>query len=84
MQYLLNTCLNTVSSFNKTMANATNQMNDAITQLDKAMQDEIDSVLRTMAQNLSGITQKFVTDYTPLLERTKQIVELGEKASRNE
>ena len=48
------------------------------------MQDEIDSVLRTMAQNLSGITQKFVTDYTPLLERTKQIVELGEKASRNE
>ena len=70
------------SSFNETMANATNQMNDAITQLDKAMQDEIDSVLRTMAENLSGITQKFVADYTPLLESTKQIVELGKKASR--
>ena len=59
-------------------------MNDAIFQLDEAMQTQIESVIRAMAENLSGITEKFVSDYTPLLETTRRIVEIGEKANRNE
>ena len=46
----------------------------------KAMQKEIESVVRTMAESLSGIAQKFVDDYAPLLEQTRQIVEMGKKA----
>jgi chromosome segregation ATPase len=72
------------SSFNETISNSTNRMNDAIVQLDEAMQSEIESVIRAMAENLSGITEKFVSDYTPLLETTRRVVELGERASRDE
>jgi hypothetical protein len=44
------------------------------------MQKEIEGAVRTMTESLSGITQKFVADYTPLLEQTRLIVELGQKA----
>ena len=59
-------------------------MNEAIIQLDEAMQNEIESVIRAMAENLSGITEKFVADYEPLLVSTRQIVEIGERAGRHE
>ena len=71
-------------SFNETISNATDRMNDALGQLDLAMQSEIEVFVRAMAENLSGITEKFVSDYTPLLESTRRIVELGERSNRNE
>ena len=72
------------TSFNETISNTTSRMNEAIVQLDEAMQSEIESVIRAMAENLSGITEKFVADYTPLLETTRRVVEIGERANRNE
>ena len=72
------------TSFNETISNTTSRMNEAIVQLDEAMQSEIERVIRAMAENLSGITEKFVADYTPLLETTRRIVEIGERANRNE
>lgn len=68
------------SALNESLQTMTNHLNDAVVQLDEAMQKEIESVVRTMAESLSGVTQKFVTDYSPLLEQTRQIVELGKKA----
>ena len=70
------------SALNETLQNATNRMNDAIGQLDEAMQGEIERVVRAMAENLSGITQKFVADYAPLLEQSRRIVELHREADR--
>ncbi len=67
-------------ALNESLQNVTNSLNDAVVQLDEAMQKEIESVVRTMAESLSGVTQKFVSDYSPLLEQTRQIVELGKKA----
>ena len=72
------------TSFNETISNTTGRMNEAIVQLDEAMQSEIESVIRAMAENLSGITEKFVADYTPLLETTRRVVEIGERANNNE
>lgn len=67
-------------ALNESLQTATNHLNDAVVQLDEAMQREIESVVRTMAESLSGLAQKFVSDYTPLLEQTRQIVELGHNA----
>ena len=72
------------SSFNETIQGATTRMNEAIGQLDQAIQDEIDAVVQTMAQNLSGMAQRFVDDYQPLLDATKDVVELGRRATRDE
>lgn len=70
------------SALNETLQNATNHMNDAIVKLDEAMQQEIERVVRTMAENLSGITQKFVADYTPLLEQSRKLAEIYQESAR--
>ena len=72
------------SSFNETIQGATTRMNEAIGQLDQAIQDEIGTVVQTMAQNLSGMAERFVDDYQPLLDATKDVVELGRRATRDE
>ena len=36
------------SSFNETVGNATNKLNDSISQLDEAIQSELESVLKTI------------------------------------
>ena len=51
------------TSFNETVSNANNKLNDSISQLDDAIQKELETVLKTMAESLSGIAQKFVNDY---------------------
>ena len=60
-------------AFNTTIQNSTNQLNDSVKQLVEAMQNEIESVVRTMAESLSGIAQKFVDDYAPLLSRPAKL-----------
>ena len=62
-------------SFNETVANANNAMADAIGQLDKSIQEEIERVVNIMSTNLSGITQQFVSDYQPLLEAHKNLID---------
>jgi len=56
------------------------QLNSSVVQLDEAMQKEIENIVQAMAESLSGITQKFVSDYTPLLEQTRKIIEISERA----
>ena len=56
------------------------QLNSSVVQLDEAMQKEIENIVQAMAESLSGITQKFVSDYTPLLEQTRRIIEISERA----
>lgn len=70
------------SAFNETLQNAMNHLNDAVKQLDEAMQTEIENAVRAMAESLSGTTEKFVSDYVPLLEQTRLIVELGQRAQQ--
>ena len=62
-------------SVNETITKASTAMTESIGQLDKAIQDQIQGVVQTMAGNLSGITQQFVHDYTPLLEKNRLLIE---------
>lgn len=70
------------TSFNETVSNANNKLNDSISQLDDAIQKELETVLKTMAESLSGIAQKFVNDYNPLLQSMKEITELAHKSKK--
>lgn len=63
-------------SFNETVGNANNAMTDSIGKLDKAIQEEIQRVVSEMASNLSGITQQFVSDYQPLLDAHRRLIEI--------
>ncbi|MDB9891164.1 hypothetical protein OAD74_07305 [Alphaproteobacteria bacterium] len=72
------------NSFNETMGNVANTLNESIVKLDEAMQSEIESVVRTMAENLSGLTAQFVDDYAPLLEQSKNLIKVARQAELNE
>ncbi len=52
-----------------------------IRRLDKAMQDEIGRTVQTMADQLGSIAAKFVSQYEPLMNVLKKVVESGRKAS---
>jgi len=67
------------SALSESLRTTTNHLNDAVVQFDEAMQREIESVVRTMAESLSGVAQKFVEDYHPLLEQTRKIAELSKR-----
>jgi DNA anti-recombination protein RmuC len=70
-------------SFNETVTNANNAMSDAMGQLDKSIQEEIERVVNIMSTNLSGITQQFVSDYQPLLEAHKNLIEATARPTDN-
>ena len=55
----------TREQFNNTVAQATQQLNEALNTLDEAMQERIANSITEMAQNLTGITQQLVDDYAP-------------------
>lgn len=54
-------------------------LTSSVTTLDKEMEIEINRIIQIMAENLAGLTQKFVEDYSPLLEQSRRIVELAGK-----
>ena len=58
----------------------TEVLTKTVTTLDEEMQKEIGRVVQVMAEHLGGVTQKFVEDYTPLLEHSRRIVEMAENA----
>jgi len=70
------------NSFNTTMGQVSDNLNDSVVKLDEAMQQEIGKVVNTMAENLSGVVQQFVADYTPLLEQSRKIVEMSQEANK--
>jgi len=52
-------------------------LNQELTALDDAMQQEISRTMQEMGTQLTRITGKFVEDYTDLTEHMKQVVERG-------
>lgn len=64
----------------KMLKEMTEVLTKAVTTLDEEMQKEIGQVVQAMAEQLGGVTQKFVEDYTPLLEQSRRIVEMAENA----
>jgi len=67
---------------NNSVGEITNNLENSVKQLDEAMQREIGQVVQAMAENLSGITLKFVEDYAPLLDEIRKIVEMAEHAQQ--
>ncbi len=70
------------TAYNNTVTETTSRMNDSFNQLGESIQKEIQSVVTTMAQNLSGMAEKFVKDYDGLLTQVQKIAELGKKVNK--
>lgn len=67
-------------NFDDLMKETKEQLNGTIRTLDEAMQERIGTIMQEMADNLGGISQQFVRDYEPLLQASREVVELANTA----
>lgn len=51
-------------------------------EFDRQMQQQLQGVLTELGTSLASVSEKFVTDYTPLTERLRNVLEIAERARR--
>jgi F0F1-type ATP synthase membrane subunit b/b' len=52
-------------------------INTQIATLDEQMQNELQRAMNLMGEKLAALSEKFVSDYTPLTERLREVVRLA-------
>ena len=67
-------------ALNQTISDANEKLTKGVDQLDQSITDELERVLTEMANNLTGITNQFVRDYEPLLQSSRNLIQLAETA----
>ena len=50
-----------------------------VVQLDTSMEDELNKALRAFGLQLTALSEKFVSDYSPLTEKLRDLVEIAQK-----
>lgn len=56
-------------------------INGRMETLDQEIQKELQRTLTIMGSNLASVSEKFVSDYTPLTERLREVVQIAARAS---
>jgi DNA anti-recombination protein RmuC len=54
-----------------------------VVRLDDAMEDELTKALKTFGYQLTSLSEKFVSDYAPLTERLRELVEMAEDSNKD-
>lgn len=62
---------------NEQLQSSSESLNANFHSLNANLERELDKSLRTLAQQLASLSEKFVSDYTPLTERLRKIVEIS-------
>lgn len=65
--------------FNKHVGEMTEKTNKQITALDAALSEELRKSLESLGRQLASLSEKFVSDYTPLTEKLKDIVNISRR-----
>lgn len=55
-------------------------INEQMSALDQQMQNELNRVMEVMGRNLASLSEKFVSDYTPLTDRLREVVQIAGRA----
>ncbi len=62
---------------NRHIVQVVDRTNEQVVKLDQAMSEELTKALNSFGQQLTSLSKKFVTDYTPLTDRLKKVVEIS-------
>ena len=65
--------------FGRTVTDLSAKAKDQVGALDKALSEELERSLESLARQLTALSGKFVEDYTPLTDRLRRIVEISER-----
>lgn len=60
--------------FNSQVQEMISKTKEQVAALDLALQEELTNSLNTLGRQLTGLSQQFVADYTPLTERLRELV----------
>jgi len=65
----------------ETLAETDQRLKQQVETLDKALGDELQKALATLASNLGGMSEQFVTDYEPLTKQLNGLIEMARAAN---
>ncbi len=69
-------------SFDRTMRETMDLLKRQVENLDASLETELKKAIETMGSHLASLSNKFVSDYTPLTDRLREVVELSQRLRR--
>ena len=66
-------------NFNKQLRELATQTKDQVAILEKALEDELEKSLKSLGGQLAALSEKLVSDYLPLTEKLRRVVELAQR-----
>lgn len=63
--------------FNKHIGDLANKTKEQVSVLDAALTEELQKSLTSLGKQLTALSEKFVSDYMPLTERLRQVVQMA-------
>lgn len=64
-------------AINEAWGESAEKMNAQFEEFDRQMQQELTRALELMGQNLASVSEKFVSDYTPITDRLREVLNVG-------
>lgn len=61
---------------NEQLQNSQNELKKNFTELDKNLEVELQKALTTLGQQLASLSEKFVSDYSPLTDKLREVVNM--------
>ena len=74
---MLDTMTKGNEELNEHIKQAVERTNEQVIKLDQAMSEELTKALESFGKQLTSLSQKFVSDYQPLTEELKKVVEIS-------
>lgn len=86
MNHISNAVKASSDQFNKLLTDNTTKSTSILEQqtdrLDRALQEELRKSIETMGQHLAALSNKFVSDYSPLTDKLREVVRFAEDLRR--
>jgi DNA anti-recombination protein RmuC len=76
-QLLAETLKKSQKEVNDELSKGLDVVRQSVITLDKGLQEELTKSLELLGRQLASLSEKFVTDYTPLTERLRDVVQMA-------
>ena len=76
-QLLTDTLRKSQSEVNDGLVRSMDAVRQSVVTLDKGLQEELTKSLETLGRQLASLSEKFVSDYTPLTDRLREVVRIA-------
>jgi len=76
-QLLTDTLRKSQTEVNDSLTRSMDAVRQSVVALDKGLQEELNKSLESLGRQLASLSEKFVSDYTPLTDRLREVVRIA-------